>query len=113
MPSRALALVEDSENDLFYSVVSLWEVAIKSGAKRTDFDTDPRLLQRELQDNGYNELNVTGGHALAISSLPPIHRDPFDRMLAAQALTEGLMLLTNDRILAKYPCRTRLFSSPR
>jgi len=113
MPTGALALVEDPENHLFYSVVSLWEVAIKNAAQRSDFDTDPRLLQRELLDNGYSELNVTGGHALAISSLPPIHRDPFDRMLAAQALMEGMTLLTNDRILAKYPCRSRLFAFPR
>jgi PIN domain nuclease of toxin-antitoxin system len=107
LPAAAWVLMDDRDNNLFFSVVSLWEVAIKRGLKRHDFSADPRLLRRELLDNGYEELGISGAHALAIDSLPLIHKDPFDRMLAAQALTEGITLLTADPLLAKYPCPVR------
>ena len=84
-------------------VASLWEVAIKSGLGRTDFDVDPRLLRRGLLENGYVELDVTGAHAAAVDLLPPIHKDPFDRILIAQARIEGIMLLTADEVVARYP----------
>ena len=85
------------------SVASLWEVAIKSGLGRTDFSVDPRLLRRGLLENGYVELDVTGAHATAVDLLPPIHNDPFDRILVAQAQIEGITLLTTDEIIASYP----------
>lgn len=69
----------------------------------TDFRPDARLLRRGLLENGYAELPVTSAHAVALDLLPPRHRDPFDRMLIAQALVEGLMLLTADANLARYP----------
>ena len=103
----AWELMDDPENDLYFSVVSLWEVAIKRRLKRSDFRADPRLLRRELLDNGYSELGITSEHALAIDGLPPIHKYPFDRMLVAQALVEGVTLLTADGVLAKYPCPVR------
>jgi PIN domain nuclease of toxin-antitoxin system len=103
----AWQLLDDPENDLYFSVVSLWEVAIKRRLKRSDFRADPRLLRRELLDNGYSELGITGEHALAIDGLPPIHKDPFDRILIAQALVEGVTLLTADGVVAKYPCPMR------
>ncbi len=64
---------------------------------------EPRLLRRGLLDNGYVELPITGQHAVSIDSLPPLHKDPFDRMLLAQALSEGITLLTSDAQLARYP----------
>ncbi|MDE0371083.1 MAG: type II toxin-antitoxin system VapC family toxin, partial [Rhodospirillales bacterium] len=82
---------------------SLWEVAIKSGLGREDFRVDPRLLRRGLLENGYDELPVSGAHATAVDLLPPIHRDPFDRILVAQAQIEGITLLTTDEIVARYP----------
>ena len=106
-PSRlstvALALIESADNELFFSSVSLWEISIKRGLGRSDFQTDPRILRRGLLDNGYSELPVTSEHAVAIESLPPIHKDPFDRMLVAQATVEGITLLTADSLLAQYP----------
>jgi len=60
-------------------------------------------LRRGLLDNGYAELPVTGVHALAVDTLPPIHKDPFDRILVAQALSEGIVLLTADSLVAQYP----------
>lgn len=96
-------LIEDTENELFFSVASLWEVAIKSGLGRDGFFVDVRLLRRGLLDNGYSELPIASEHAVAISGLPAIHKDPFDRMLIAQATVEGITLLTADVILAQYP----------
>ena len=97
------ALVNNPENDLLFSVASLWEIAIKSKLGRRDFQVDVRLLRRGLLDNGYNELPVGSAHVVAIESLPVIHKDPFDRMLVAQATVEGITLLTSDSLVAQYP----------
>jgi PIN domain nuclease of toxin-antitoxin system len=78
-------LVDDPRNQPVFSAASLWEVAIKSSLGRTDFRADARLLRRGLLDNGYDELAVTSEHAVAIANLPPIHKDPFDRLLLAQS----------------------------
>ncbi|HHR5538610.1 TPA: type II toxin-antitoxin system VapC family toxin [Klebsiella quasipneumoniae] len=101
-PSTTL-LLSSPENELFFSVASLWEIAIKRGLGRDDFQVDARLLRRGLLDNGYSELPITSEHAVAIDSLPPIHKDPFDRMLVAQATVEGITLLTADAFVVQYP----------
>ena len=103
LPRAARALLEDEANELVFSAASLWEVAIKQQLGREDFRADVRLLRRGLLDNGYTELPVTSAHAVALDLLPPLHKDPFDRMLIAQALVEGIMLLTADANLARYP----------
>lgn len=104
--SRALLAAPDSE--LVFSVASLWEIAIKRGLGRNDFQVDPRVLRRGLIDNDYHELPILSAHAVAIDTLPPIHRDPFDRLLIAQAMVEGITLITNDETLARYPGDVRL-----
>ncbi len=96
-------LIEDPGNALVFSVVSLWETAIKLGLGREDFQADPRLLRRGLLDNGYSELVITSEHVVSIDSLPRLHRDPFDRLLVAQATVEGITLLTADPRIADYP----------
>ena len=103
LPGQARLLIDHPDNEPMVSVASLWEVAIKSGLGRTDFSVDPRLLRRGLLENGYAELDVTGAHATAVDLLPPIHKDPFDRILVAQAQIEGITLLTTDEIVARYP----------
>jgi len=103
MPREARALIDAPENELFFSAASIWEVAIKRGLGREDFKADARLLRRGLLDNGYGELPVASEHAVAIEGLPPIHKDPFDRILVAQALVEGITLLTIDPLVAQYP----------
>ena len=103
LPADARALLEDPDNELVFSAASLWEVAIKRGIRREEFSADPRLLRRGLLENGYVELPVTGGHATAVDLLPLIHKDPFDRILIAQAQIEGLTLLTVDEVVARYP----------
>ncbi len=99
----ARALIEDPANAVFFSAASLWEVAIKNALGYVDFRFDPRLLRRGLLENGYSELPVRGTHAVAVDVLPPIHKDPFDRILVAQAQIEGLTLLTSDAVVARYP----------
>ena len=103
LPRAARALLEDEANELVFSAASLWEVAIKQQLGREDFRADARLLRRGLLDHGYGELPVTSAHVVALDLLPPLHKDPFDRMLIAQALVEGIMLLTADANLARYP----------
>ncbi|MFZ0663818.1 MAG: type II toxin-antitoxin system VapC family toxin [Acidobacteriaceae bacterium] len=103
VPRRARALMADSDNELLFSAASLWEVAIKSGLNRPDFQVDAHTLRRGLIDNGYIELPILSEHAVAIDTLPPIHKDPFDRLLVAQATVEGITLLTDDATIARYP----------
>ena len=104
----ARALLAEEANRLVFSAASLWEIAIKRGLDREDFQVDAGRLRRGLLDHDYAELPVTGAHALAIETLPPIHQDPFDRILVAQALVEGITLVTGDARLAKYPGSIRL-----
>jgi len=103
VPSAARALIRDPDNELIFSVVSLWETAIKAGLKRHNLRADARVLRRRLLDNGYTELPLRSDHAVAIDTLPPLHRDPFDRILVAQAMVEGITLLTADPLVAMYP----------
>lgn len=103
LSSDVRALLEAKDTNPVFSAASLWEVAIKSGLGRADFNVDPRLLRRGLLENGYVELPVTGAHAVAVDLLPPIHKDPFDRLLVAQARIEGLTRLTADEVVARYP----------
>ena len=99
----AYELLNDPDNDLLFSAASVWEIAIKRGLGRDDFRVDPRLLRRGLLDNGYNELAISSAHGVAIDLLPPLHKDPFDRILLAQSLVEGLTLITSDPMVARYP----------
>ncbi|MBZ9725563.1 type II toxin-antitoxin system VapC family toxin [Mesorhizobium sp. BR115XR7A] len=103
LPIAALAEIENPENELLFSPASLWEVAIKRGLGRDDFQIDPRLLRRGLIDNDYHELPITSEHAVTVDGLPAIHKDPFDRILIAQAMVEGITLLTTDDFVARYP----------
>ena len=81
----------------------MWEVGIKRASGRRDFDYDPRLLRRQSLRAGFVELAITGDHALQVGTLPLLHRDPFDRVLIAQAQLEGLSLLTTDWLVRQYP----------
>lgn len=108
LPDALRALLNDTQNAFSFSAASIWEVVIKHGLGRSDFVADPLRLRRGLLNNDYNELPITSEHALAIASLPPLHRDPFDRVLVAQARIEGIPLLTVDSTLAAYGAPVRL-----
>jgi PIN domain nuclease of toxin-antitoxin system len=102
LSASARKQIKNPKNEILFSAASLWEITIKNSLGRDDFRAEPRLLRRGLLDNGYTELPVTSQHAVNIDGLPPLHKDPFDRMLLAQALTEGITLLTSDAQLARY-----------
>ena len=89
-------------NELFFSSASIWEVVIKRGLNRPDFRINPGDLYSGLVNNGYNELAITSYHTLLVSHLPPYHKDPFDRVLIAQAMAEGLTLISSDEEVSRY-----------
>ena len=101
--SQARTVLSNPANQFVFSVSSIWEIAIKRGLQRRDFLFDPREIRRLLIENGYEELTVQSRHAVAVDSLPAIHKDPFDRILIAQAMVEGITLLTADPVIAQYP----------
>jgi PIN domain nuclease of toxin-antitoxin system len=103
LSQRFQDLISDTANTPVFSSASLWEIVIKNGLGRDDFQVDAHLLRRGLLDNGYEELAVTGVHVLAVASLPPLHKDPFDRILVAQSTAESIALLTSDDQVAGYP----------
>jgi PIN domain nuclease of toxin-antitoxin system len=97
------ALLNDKANVLLFSAASIWEVCIKCSLGRSDFRVDAGILKGGLIDNGYLETPVTSRHAITSGLLPPIHKDPFDRVLVAQAIEEEALLLTADEVVARYP----------
>jgi len=103
LPLGAQRWMSAPENELLFSVASLWEVVIKHSLARSDFNVPPRMLRRGLLDHGYTELPIRSEHVVAVEALPPLHKDPFDRLLVAQATVEGILLLTADARLAEYP----------
>jgi len=104
LPREAKRLIETHE--VLVSAASIWEVAIKASIGK--LDADPAAVQGALAPSGFDELAVTGTHAAAVARLPPHHRDPFDRLLVAQSLAEGLVLLTADASLAAYGAFVRV-----
>jgi PIN domain nuclease of toxin-antitoxin system len=100
---EATAMIADQANNLWFSAASIWEVAIKRALNRPDFRIDPGVLRTGLLANSYTELPIEGRHCLGLSGLTALHSDPFDRILIAQALAEGMMLLTTDARVKAYP----------
>ncbi|MGQ3890340.1 type II toxin-antitoxin system VapC family toxin [Legionella sp. CNM-1927-20] len=103
LPAEARRIIEDESNELFFSAASIWEIAIKSSLQKINFRIDVRVLRRNLLDNDYIELPIESAHTVFIQNLAAIHKDPFDRILVAQATQEGITLLTSDSIVAQYP----------
>ena len=103
LPPSASEYVHDESNIVLFSPASIWEVVIKRGLGRSDFDVDPYLLLSGLMENGYEQLKITAHHALLTASLPMHHKDPFDRILLAQSISESVSLLTADNMMTKYP----------
>ena len=103
LPAKAVRFIEDRANILLFSSASIWEITIKSGLNRAAFSVDPAALYNGLLSAGYEELRVISRHALLVRTLPMLHKDPFDRILLAQAASEGITFLTADEIVAQYP----------
>ena len=103
LSAQAIKLLEDPQNQLYFSAASLWEISIKNKLGRTDFKVDLPVLRRNLLDYGFEEITINSAHTLAVEALPNIHKDPFDRMLVAQTIVEGITLMTADSAVAEYP----------
>ncbi|MDR3288784.1 MAG: type II toxin-antitoxin system VapC family toxin [Peptococcaceae bacterium] len=103
LPPSAERYFTDPANELYFSPASIWEVVIKRGMSRDDFCVDPAILLNGLLENGYKELPITARHTLLVGSLPQLHKDPFDRILLAQTVAEGMPFLTADETLRQYP----------
>lgn len=99
---RARTLIKQSDNEIYFSAASVWEIAIKHRLARRDMPVSGAEASKLFLEAGYQELPVTAIHAAATEQLPPNHEDPFDRILVAQALSEPLRLLTHDRQLPAY-----------
>jgi PIN domain nuclease of toxin-antitoxin system len=102
LSTSARELLLDKRNALFFSSASIWEIVIKRTLGRADFKVDPHRLRKMLVINDYTEIPVTSEHALRVDTLPPLHKDPFDRILIAQARSEGLVLITVDSSVISY-----------
>lgn len=111
LPAGLAAMLDDPANTPAFSVASLWELVIKQALGRPDFQVQPALLRRALLDGGWRELPIEARHALAVAQLPPLHRDPFDRLLLAQATADGLLLITADSQMAAYPGPVRFMAA--
>jgi len=98
----ARRLIEDNSNCLAFSAASMWEITIKRMLGKPDFMVDPHELRLRLLDSSFEELPITSEHAMYVANLPPLHKDPFDRMLIAQSLVEGVTLLSADALILQY-----------
>jgi len=103
LSKKALSLILNADNKLFFSIASLWEIAIKCTLRKVDFNINPQHLRRGLLRNGLHELPIYSEHAVGVSALLMHHKDPFDRMLISQAVAEGMWLVTSDEYIARYP----------
>lgn len=103
LPKIHHQIIANPDNELYFSVVNLWEIAIKTSLGRKDFCIDVSIFRKALKENGYQELVISGEHILLLTTLPQIHKDPFDRILVAQAISAGMYFLTADEVIAQYP----------
>lgn len=104
-----MVTVEDPSNELFLSAASSWEIAVKTQLGRLHLPEDPRrYVPERMRAIGAEPLPIEHNHALAVGELPPLHRDPFDRVLVAQARGLRLTILTADVNIARYDVETLL-----
>ncbi|NDC57991.1 MAG: type II toxin-antitoxin system VapC family toxin [Alphaproteobacteria bacterium] len=102
LASKARSLIENPDNVVLFSATSIWEIAIKSALGKADFHVTTREILDAAIASGFEALPIRSAAALGVSDLPAIHRDPFDRLLIAQALHEPARLMTTDAALAAY-----------
>ena len=102
LPARVRALLADQGNDFRFSAASVWEVAIKNALPRRSLGISGESFRREVLAAGFREISISSEHAAVVETLPPVHQDPFDRLLVAQAKADGLVLVTHDSFLPPY-----------
>lgn len=102
LPSRIKIQIEDIENEIFISIVSLWEIAIKTSLGKLEVAIDIPAMISKIESNGFSILPIFPEHTICVSSLPFHHRDPFDRMLIAQTITEKIKIVSRDGVFDDY-----------
>ena len=107
LSTAVAAVLLDLANDVFISTINIWEVVVKSALNKLSLQNPiNRLVEEQCRVNGFRLLPVEARHVYPLRGLPPHHKDPFDRMLAAQAIADGLVLLTVDAVFTHYPVST-------
>ncbi len=107
LSANALQTFLDSENDIYFSAVSYWEICIKQSIRKLNLTKNwPHLFDREIVENDIKWLKIEQKHCRGIIHLPMIHRDPFDRLLISQALYEKMTILTTDQQISQYAVQT-------
>lgn len=107
LSKKAVKLIENQENEIFLSSASVWEIFIKYSIGKLYLKKDPeKLILEEMQIGNYKSLEVKMNHIFPINKLPKIHKDPFDRILISQAISEDLIIITNDPLIKKYKVKT-------
>ena len=102
LPKTTQTILTDPQHMVLFSAVSLWEIAIKFSLRRPDFDFEPQDIDQLARETGFTELPMESMHTYLLASLPWHHKDPFDRLLVAQAMTLPARLLTTDNALVPY-----------
>lgn len=105
VPGRMVRLIEDTGNRVWFSSASIWEIAIKHSLWKDEFPVEPGKIWKAARQTGLEELVVSGEHAVGVDALPWLHRDPFDRILVAQARMERMKLLSVDTRVNAYFAR--------
>ena len=108
LSAEARLIIQDQENRIFYSIASMWEIAIKRANKPDHIPLSGIEFLHFCAQSGYEGLPIRERHVIALESLPPIHADPFDRILVSQARAEGLLFLTRDSLLESYGPEVRV-----
>jgi len=103
---KSRMIIEDPENNKFVSIASIWEIAIKISLNKFKFEKGFKKFLELIERNGFEIMPISVEHALAVSSLKFIHRDPFDRVIVSQALTDNMTIVTKDKTIVKYKVKT-------
>ena len=106
LSAKARRVIEDKRNSAFVSIASLWEIAIKLSLRKLEYEFGLTKMYQLIEENGFVILPITFEHTLIVSSLEFIHRDPFDRIITAQAIKEKMAIMTKDLNIAQYKVKT-------
>jgi PIN domain nuclease of toxin-antitoxin system len=106
LSAKSKEIIENQENLKFVSIATIWEIAIKISLDKFKFDKGFKKFLDLIEDNGFEIIPISFDHALTVSTLEFIHRDPFDRLIISQALTDNLTIITKDEYIEKYDVRT-------
>jgi len=102
LSKKSVEVIENLENNKFISIATIWEIAIKISLKKFEFKNGFKKFLHLIDEIGFEIIPISFNHAIAVSTLKFIHRDPFDRLIVAQAITENLTIISKDEQIKKY-----------